>query len=91
LEALEVAVSTKDMVHELTKQGYQVTTVNPVDDIVDIYNTVVTKNKRGISSQSIIETFTVQMYSPTHLHMLLTIAHIDWLQGGNFVGGHWMI
>jgi hypothetical protein len=58
---------------------------DPLEDIIDIYDSVVTK-ERGIFSQSIVESVTVPTFGPSHLQTLLTIAQIDLSQGGSFAG-----
>jgi hypothetical protein len=73
--------SVAQMVAMLTERGYQNSTTDHIEDIMDMYDTVVTKDG-GIYNEIIIDTVSVPLHPTSYLKHLNKVVTIDLSAGG---------
>jgi hypothetical protein len=81
---LDATMSTNEMVAALNDQGYNVSTTDPVEDIIDIYDSVVNKSN-GIYSEDILQNVTVPKEPSSYLRYLQPIVTFDLNKGACFM------
>jgi hypothetical protein len=81
---LDLSISTNEMVTILNDHGCNISTSDPVEDIMDIYDTVVNKSN-GIYSEEILQNVTVPQETPLYLRYLHPIITFDLNKGASFM------
>jgi hypothetical protein len=81
---LDASISTVEMVSTLNQQGYQISSSDPVEDIINIYDMVVNKSN-SIYSEEILQNVTVPQESPLYLRYLRPTVTFDLTKGATFM------
>jgi hypothetical protein len=77
--------SPEEMVSLLNNKGYQIALTDRLEDVVDMYDTVVNKNG-GIFGLDIVNSVTIPEQTSKFITALETKCNIDLMQGGLFIG-----
>jgi hypothetical protein len=81
---LDLTISTNEMVTVLNDRGYNISSTDPVEDIMDIYDSVVNKSN-GIYSEDILENVTVPQETSLYLRYLQPLVTFDLNKGACFM------
>jgi hypothetical protein len=81
---LDSSITSDEMVRQLTQRGYQVSCNDPVEDIIDMFDTIINKNY-GIYSEEVFQNVTVPKESPIYLQSLEPIITFDLKKGASFI------
>jgi hypothetical protein len=84
MNTLDQEKSQQEMVVLLNNQGYQIAMTDKVEDIVDMYNTVITKHN-GIFNEGIVSAVFIPEHPTTYLEGLDPIVSVDLSKGGSLV------
>jgi hypothetical protein len=84
IEDVDADKSTDVMVDELTNRGYSITNSDSVDEIMDLYDVVITKNN-GIFNESIVTTVTMPKHNTNFLKTLVPLTTLFLSNGGTFI------
>jgi hypothetical protein len=81
---LDSSITTEEMAQQLTQRGYQVLSNDPVEDIIDMFDTIINKNN-GIYCEEVFQNVTVPKEIPMYLQSLQPIITFDLKKGASFI------
>jgi hypothetical protein len=84
VDLIEQDNSPDDMVEKITERGYQVSVNDPIEEIIDVYDTIINKNQ-GIFNESILDSISVPEKPSNYLQSIDYIGLIRLSKGGSFI------